>query len=187
MGSSLFNAATLTIGLAALAVGVLAAIYARRALSLAKRHLEVLVVQVAPILAAAHDKFSVSYDGTRINSPHVCSLKIQSTGKHAIGSVQFDSSKPIEIHFGVPVVETLNAAATPNEIPLPELAIIGERLQVFPSVLAPGYIIDVSVLTDGQPEPSISHHLVDTKVDLAVSRSQVQRIESGHSARVARS
>lgn len=177
--NSVFNTTTLAISVAALIVGVLAALYGRRALSPPRRQLEVVVNQVSPILTTTHDKFSVSYDGRPISSPHVCSLRIQSTGKFSISSAQFDNSKPIEIDLGVPIVETLNVETTPAESSLPEFAAAGTKLQILPSVLARGQIVDVSILTNGLPAPKISHHLIDTGVDFAVDRRQVQKLQGG--------
>jgi hypothetical protein len=181
---------TLAISVALLIVGILAAIYARRALEPPRRQLEISVAQVSPVspmLATAQDKFSVSYAGDEIKSPYVCILKIQNTGKHAVSSAQFDSSKPIEVDLRCQIVAPLDNDTTPKGTALPEMLISGSKLQIFPSVLARGQTVEVSLLTKGKPIPIISHHLIDTGVDFAVDRTEVQKLQGGKLDRARRS
>lgn len=175
--------AEILLGLTALVIAIVGIIYARRAVLPPRRQLDVSIVQVSPILTTAHDKLTVEYDGRTIDAPHVCAIRIQSTGKHAISATQFDSGRPVVIDLKANVVENLGTESVPAGQAPPEIRISGTQVQIHPSVIAPGQTVDVSVLTAGRPTPDILYHLIDTKVEFAVNRSDVQKLQHTQAAR----
>lgn len=181
----MYNAITLMIAVAALVAGIFGALYARKALWPPKRKLEVFIAHISPILSTEYDKFSVSYDGRDIEQPHVCNIQLRSVGRHSISSVQFDQGKPLQIGFGVPIVEILNVEHAPTGGPLSELSITGNTLNLLPSVLAPRSVVNVSVLTNGKPELALEHNLIDTPVGLTIGHSDRDVAKEGKTRRSA--
>jgi hypothetical protein len=171
------------IGLLAVLVAIPAALYARRALSPPKRQLDISVLQISPILTTAHDKLTVDYAGRRVDAPHVCNIRLQSTGKYAVSSAQFDSKRPIVLDFDVNIIENLGIESIPAGQAPPDVRISGTELHIHPSVIAPGQTVDLSLLTEGRPTPKISYHLIDTKVEFAVNRSEVQKLQHTQASR----
>lgn len=126
--------------------------------------------------AASHDQLSVNYGGRQIQAPHVCRIRLQSTGKHAISNEQFNGGAPLIIQLGVDIVETLSRDQVPPYIAEADLRCSGIEIKLYPSILVAGETVNMSVLTEGAPVPTISHSLVDTKVEFAVSQIEAEQL-----------
>jgi hypothetical protein len=176
-GGSIFNGATIVISLVALGVGALAAFYSRLALSPARRQLEIVVVQLSRIVTTSHDKMSVHYDNRPLQSPYLCSVRIQSIGKHSVSSTQFDQDQPIELSLGATIIEVLDISSTPTDIKPPDIRTDDQHVRIYPSLLAKSQVVDCTILTEGKPSLSIRHQLIDTDVHLVSEISEVGEIQ----------
>ena len=172
-GNSLYEILAITVALVALLAAVFGTIYARRALYPARRKLTLSALPPAPLLAtnaASGAGIEVTHRGALLNSPHIVTISVENTGRHAIGSDQFDQERPISIDLGAPIKTILNTSTAPDNRMGFKQAVDGSVIHLGPDLLNPGKSIVLQTLTEGAPalddlESRVRYFLKDTKVD----------------------
>ncbi|MEV6492969.1 hypothetical protein AB0M20_30750, partial [Actinoplanes sp. NPDC051633] len=111
-----YNAITLSIAIAALAVGGFGAFYAYRALFPPKRRLTFYALPAAPLLSnrtASSVGVSVTREGQVLDDPHTATVSVENTGRHGVGSSQFDGGRPISLDLVAPIKAILKVSISP--------------------------------------------------------------------------
>jgi hypothetical protein len=163
-----FNGLTLAVAVLALLVAVVGAYYARGALFPPKRRLTINIPPPVRLLAHAATQVTdlqVSRDGRVLPDPYVVTLEIRNTGRHAIGSDQYDQGRPIEFDLESPV----EAVLTPTEsTATATLAVKGSCVRYGPDLIRRKQKIVIQVLTSGRPSSEYHpvQYLIDTEVSL---------------------
>ena len=194
-----YNGATLFLAIAALISTVVAAYFAREALFPPGRRLVVRMLSPVSLRHADADRLGdvagghgaegvagghgadgvagvhgaegveVSRNGEPIPDPHLVTVLLRNTGRHAISTAQFDQKRPIIVDLKAPVVAVLSPAGpfVPATVK-PK----GTTLTFRPDLIRPKQEISIQLLTSGRPDPefTISEHLVDTRVDVERGR-----------------
>lgn len=190
-----YNGVTLFLAVAALISTVVAAYFAREALFPPRRRLVVRVLSpvrfshraaggdstegvsraegVSGVVGTAlADNVEVSHNGEPIPDPHVVTVLLRNTGRHAISTAQFDQNRPIIVDIRAPIATLLSPAGPPTP------ATVGfedTRLLFHPDLIRQRQEISVQLITSGRPDAefTVSEHLVDTRVD--VERDRVEQ------------
>jgi len=172
---SAYNMAALVVAVVALVAGIFGALYARRALSPPSRRLTLNALPPAPLLSttsAPEAGIVVSHRGSPIIDPHVVTLSAENTGRHAVGSDQFDQGRPIKIDLGAPIKAILQVST----VPISEKDFVhkfeGSHVFLGPDLLNPGDSVVLQTLTEGTPSSAslrlrTDTYLKDTRVDFA--------------------
>jgi hypothetical protein len=161
-----FNGLTALIAGLALLVAVVAAFYARGALFPPKRRLSVHALTPAPLLNDPGPQLAtlqVSMLGEVLPNPHVITVIIRNTGRHAVSSAQYDQARPMRLEFGAPIESILPSTSKQG---VESLSINGTALLYGPELIRRKQEIAIQVLTSDTPKLGqvVSDHLIDTEV-----------------------
>ncbi|MFF0659261.1 hypothetical protein [Micromonospora tulbaghiae] len=161
-----FNGATLTVAVLALLVAGVAAYFAREALFPPKRRITIHVLTPVRLLNGARvglEDVEVSRRGRILPNPHVITVLIRNTGRHAVASEQFDQGRPLTVDLQAPIEALLNPAGgqAPSGV-----VVDGTTVCFGPELIRRKQEIPIQVLTSewSNPEITLTEHLVDTEV-----------------------
>jgi hypothetical protein len=164
---TLFNAVTLGVAIVAVLVTGITAFYQRRSLLPPRRRLTIVAQPPVPLLSKGSvEGITVTYDDVRLNDPHVTTISLVNTGRHDIGSGQFDQGRPIELRLGVRIAKVIDASATPQGAPVPKHQVDGSAIRIGPDLIARAHVLTLQVLTAGRPELQSTAYLTDTKLEI---------------------
>ncbi|EFG04691.1 hypothetical protein [Streptomyces clavuligerus] len=150
--------------LATVAVGVVAAVVARRA-SFAKRRLTHDLAPPARLLPpGSGDRLVVTCDGSALRDPHIAEVHLANTGRRDIASGLFDGARPIRFELNAPVVEILDTHWEGATHARPTVTADGSALLLQPTLLPRGLEMTVRALVDGRPSLTIHAELLDVDV-----------------------
>jgi hypothetical protein len=166
-----FNAATLTVAVIGLIIATYAAYYARAALFPPRKRLHVLVKSPTSLLSSDSTLISgieVKRNGETLTDPFIVDISLKATGRHDIGSVDFDQGRPLSFSLGATTLaDVLEVTRHPEDGNVPDYTITEDsRIQIGPDLLKRGTRIDLRMLVDGAPEVSLDAHLMNTEVRL---------------------
>ncbi|MGW4157506.1 hypothetical protein ACWEDF_30610 [Micromonospora chersina] len=161
-----FNGATLTVAVLALLVAGVAAYFAREALFPPKRRITIHVLTPVRLLSGARvglEDVEVSRQGRVLPNPHVITVLIRNTGRHAVASEQFDQGRPLAVDLQAPIEALLTSAD--GESPF-GVTVDGSTVRFGPELIRRKQEIPIQVLTSDWSDPEIilTEHLVDTEV-----------------------
>ncbi|MEU3452875.1 hypothetical protein ABZ671_04640 [Micromonospora sp. NPDC006766] len=169
-----YNGVALTVALLALLVAVVTAYFARAAVFPPRRRLSVRLLKPARLLGSAGGEvgdLEVSRKGRVLEDPHIVTIIMRNTGRHAISSSQFDQDRPIRIDLGAPI-EAILSAATGHSATC--VAIDDQVILFGPELIRRKQEIQIQALTASAPqvhENVVAEHLVDTTVTIGTSSS----------------
>ncbi|MGW9196581.1 hypothetical protein [Micromonospora chersina] len=162
-----FNVATLAVAVLALVVGAVAVYFAREALFPPRRRLSIRLLKPARLLGRAGGEvrdLEVSHRGRVLEDPYVVTVIMRNTGRHAIGSSQFDQGRPIQIDLDAPIEALLGPASGQAT----SSVAVDDRVILFgPDLIRRKQEIQIQVLTSRAPvlsDSAVTEHLVDTSV-----------------------
>ncbi|WP_146179875.1 hypothetical protein [Micromonospora sp. RP3T] len=165
-----FNGVALAVALVGLIISGVAAYFAREALFPPKRRLAIRILAPAQLLRKGSDEvygLEIERHGRVLENPHIVTVVIRNTGRHAVASNDFDQGRPIRIDLGARV-ETL-LGPPPKQI----FSVDGSSLLIGPDVFKRKVELVIQVLTSSRPNfdrSSVSEHLVDATVKVEVNR-----------------
>lgn len=110
-------------------------------------------------LTISHATFGVLAD------PTVVRVSIRNTGRAAISSALYDGGAPVKLHFGVKILELLEASNALTTQVGPPADIIEETLSIGPGLIGQQEWLTYELLVDGDPQLSIEHSLIDVEVE----------------------
>ncbi|WP_326555030.1 hypothetical protein [Micromonospora sp. NBC_01813] len=160
-----YNGATLLLAVAALICAIAAAYFAREALFPPRRRLVVRVLPPVPLSQEGGLGVAVSHEGRSLPDPHVVTVLLRNTGRHAIATTHFDRDRPISVDINA----TIEAILSPTDLPAASGVRFERTTALFdPELIRPKQEIAVQLLTSGKPDPgfTVTEYLVDTRVDV---------------------
>jgi hypothetical protein len=94
----------------------------------------------------------VYHKGQRLSEPYVVTVAVSSRSDRDIDRDSFDG-KPLELRFGVPIIELLesNADAQRAAVRTPQVAITEATLEIGPALITRRHQLSYVVLVDGKP------------------------------------
>ncbi|WP_349880833.1 hypothetical protein ABIH81_14960 [Micromonospora sp. HUAS YX12] len=173
-----FNGATLAVAVLALLVAGVAAYFAREALFPPKRRITIHVLTPVRLLTGARvglEDVEVSRRGRVLPDPHVITILIRNTGRHAVASEQFDQGRPLTIDLQSPIEALLNPAGgqAPSGV-----VVEGTSVCFGPELVRRKQEIPIQVLASewGDPEITLTEHLVDTECRVQLGGFEQPRV-----------
>ncbi|WP_030555680.1 hypothetical protein [Streptomyces exfoliatus] len=165
-----FNLATIVIATLALILGIVGVIYARRALFPPKREIT-YAIESAPLMnetSTLQHGVSVVHNGVTIRDPHMFTLRLTNTGRHAVASDYFDQARPLAFDLGTPILETTTTFGG-------RYSTQGSVISFGPDLLASKQSISFTALTEGRPDVQVQEYLIDTKLRKLVDQNLTPR------------
>ncbi len=149
-------------GLVLTAVGLLAGVFYAKQGGRRRNHL-VVSVKSQPMIVERNTKagsaVSLRYADQVVEDPHLITVMMECVGPTDITSADFDQGKPVTIAFDVPMIALLRS----DGLDISE-TYRATSIDVRPSLLPKGKTFIVSAITDGEPQPRVNAHLIDTDV-----------------------
>lgn len=119
-----------------------------------KRRLWCSMSAVTPLVAREKvltRELKIIYGDDRLESPHTANIQLVSKGRLDIPRSAFDGDEPLQLDVGVPIVEILNVATSPDR-PIPPVKNVASKLFIGPSLIGRREKIVISLLVEGDPD-----------------------------------
>jgi hypothetical protein len=100
---------------------------------------------------AIRDNLKLSYKDKILADPYVVVLEIASTGRSAIPSSSFDNGRDLQLELAAEIETILSLEYKPSSATKPVIRSHGSAVEFWPELIARREIINISVLTEGNP------------------------------------
>jgi hypothetical protein len=158
---------TLTIAGLTLVVAIVGVLYAR--LTLVRRELLIQAKAPTPLLheVAGGAHIEVSFDQRTVAAPFVTVLEIRGNGRQAVTTGHFDQQRSIYMDLGAPIIGVLRQSGPRGDY---FVSAEGSYAALGPDLVGPKDVVEVHLLTDGEPNLRPEHvrldeHLIDTRCE----------------------
>jgi hypothetical protein len=148
----------------AIASGLVGAIIAWLQLRPAKARLTYGIPYATALLSSTVAKVRVLHENNDLNDPYIVKLRLVSSGRHSIRSSHFDGNRPLRLPLDARPVAVLSIRTRPREYVAPDLLLDEHEVQIMPTLIHRGQIVEYEILVDGPPELTIISPLADVRL-----------------------
>ncbi|MEU8243392.1 hypothetical protein AB0C07_34495 [Actinoplanes missouriensis] len=99
-----------------------------------------------------------------LTSPHVVTIRVACTGRHAITTSHFDNGRPVSVHLAARPIVLLDTRNSRPEFTDISAALAGDTLAVGPGLIQPGQSFEWDILVDGAPGISVKSSLANVRL-----------------------
>jgi hypothetical protein len=109
-------------------------------------------IEATPLIHAPSGvtpELRILYDGHVLDDPYLYALRLILRGRKEMGTSQFDKNRPIRLLLDVPVVALLETEFSPASLPLPEVRLRNNAVEIGPDLIRARQGMRFAVLADG--------------------------------------